>query len=155
MTYGFPHQRIKTWHQMPFNYNKPNTHTLIIREVQLYKQTCDLHRHYVCPDDTCILVSYVCDGTPDCYDGYDEKSCEEMLCANETDYQNRLKLTNSTCSILHYQCSMGNCIRWDQVCDWHADCTDNSDEGKCNPLSDVHRIYFNLQIVSASIYQVI
>ena len=154
VTAGFPHQRIKAWHQIPFNYYKQSAHTLVIMEVQVYKQTCDLQRHYVCPDDTCILVSYVCDGVPDCYDGYDEKSCKDMLCANETDCQNQLMVTNSTCSILHYQCSMGNCIRWDQVCDWHADCTDNSDEGKCNPLSDVHGIHFNLQIVFESSYQV-
>ena len=154
LTYDFPHQRLKTWHQIPFNSDAQSTHTLVVREKQLYKLTCDLQRYYACPDETCILVSYVCDGYLDCHDGHDEKSCRDMLCANETDCQNQLMFTNTTCSIFHYQCSQGGCIRWDQVCDWHADCADNSDEGQCNPLSDVHGIHFNLKIISTSIFQV-
>ena len=55
---------------------------------------------------------------------------------------------------LGYRCYSDDCIRLDQLCDWRADCLDNSDEGHCNPHSDVHFDHFKWQIVSDSIFEV-
>ena len=100
------------------------------------------------------MISYVCNGVVDCADGRDEMLCGEMLCTSTTECQEELIVTNSSCSIMHYRCLSGDCIRLDQLCDWRADCPDNSDEGHCNALSDVHVHHIKRQIKSDSIFQV-
>ena len=154
VTYDLPHQRLKMWHQMQFNYSVQFRYSLNRKTVQLYIQTCDFNKHYTCSNSTCILISYVCDGVFDCADGRDEMLCEEMLCTSTTECQEQLIITNSSCSIMHYRCLSGDCIRLDQLCDWRADCPDNSDEGHCNALSDVHVNHMKRKIKSDSIFQV-
>ena len=36
-----------------------------------------LHHHFNCDDGTCIILLYVCDSVPDCFDGSDENNCGE------------------------------------------------------------------------------
>ena len=153
VTNDFPHQRLKLWHQVQINHGIQIRYKLNRRAVQLYTQTCNFNRHYACPDSTCILLSHVCDGVIDCDDGRDEMACEDILCANKEECLEKLTITNSTCSLMHHRCS-SDCIRLDQVCDWRADCADNSDERNCNALSDVHGEHFKWQIASDSVFQV-
>ena len=154
VTYDLPQQRIKSWHQMQFYYGVQLRYSLNRRAVHKYTQDCNIDRHYACPDSTCILISYVCDGVVDCADGRDEMACENILCANNTECQDQLTITNCSCSHMHYRCYSDDCIRLDQLCDWRADCLDNSDEGHCNPHSDVHVDHFKWQIASDSIFEV-
>ena len=45
-------------------------------ERQLIMHQCQ-HQHFNCDDGTCILLLYLCDSVPDCFDGSDENNCGE------------------------------------------------------------------------------
>ena len=64
----------------------------------------------MCGDESCILADYVCDGIPDCADGFDE---DEEFC--------------STCPF-QFLCTNGRCTDMENVCDGRNQCRDNSDE---------------------------
>ena len=67
--------------------------------------------HFKCPNSYCIPHRKVCDGTWDCYDGYDEMNCE-----------------NYTCSGL-VECATENvCIDKQDVCDGVVDCKNTRDD---------------------------
>ena len=44
------------------------------RPAKQYDLQCE-NNHFQCNDQTCILLIYVCDLTPDCFDGSDEDNC--------------------------------------------------------------------------------
>ena len=64
----------------------------------------------MCGDESCVLADFVCDGIPDCADGFDE---DEEFC--------------STCPF-QFLCTNGRCTDMENVCDGRNQCRDNSDE---------------------------
>ena len=133
---GFKYQRLKTWIHVYYSPNRYILHTLVQRNVRLHKQTCNSNRYYTCSKSTCILTSYVCDRITDCHNGLDETSCAQ-ICDVEQDCQGQCSNGNLTCSMLFYHCSSGEYAALTNVCDWKAQCTDNSDESVCNTETDI------------------
>jgi hypothetical protein len=67
---------------------------------------------------TCLNMSYVCDGIPQCIDQSDERNCK---------YE---------CKIGEFKCHSGHkCIPITYLCDGHVDCEDSSDE-QCEMICD-------------------
>lgn len=65
----------------------------------------------------CILDSWVCDGTPDCEHGEDERNCESK---------------GPRCIPDQFMCHAdGSCLPYSQVCDNVKQCPDGSDEMSC------------------------
>ena len=89
---------------------------------------------FTCSDGECILSDHVCDGIPDCNDGYDEVNC--------------------TCSSSSYKCKTGLCIPLSKYCDFHFDCPDHSDEESCSyPKCDSTQYRCdNGQCIATSLY---
>ena len=150
---GFPYQRLKMWHRTSYMPCQYTNYTLSIRGLQNNKQGCNIDRHHKCSDDTCILTSYVCDGNHDCLNGSDEIVCEST-CDNSTDCSGQCFNKSSLCTKLQYQCLSGEQIALTHVCDWNAHCSDNSDESRCNTVSDIYSNSLDLLTIETTISKV-
>ena len=86
---------------------------------------------HICPDLTYLPNYYVCDGTPQCPGGSDEKDCAD-ICTFDDSSQSRCftqcKAPDCACSAFYFQCEAGGCIPLSEVCDCMEDCADGSDE---------------------------
>lgn len=68
---------------------------------------------FKCKNNECIVISWQCDGYPDCVDQSDEGD----------------HCFSRTCDSWEFRCnSTGQCIPWNWVCDGRADCQDGADE---------------------------
>ncbi|XP_075148597.1 IDLSRF-like peptide [Haematobia irritans] len=84
--------------------------------VQKRSDACHPYEPFKCPGDgNCISIQYLCDGAPDCSDGYDE---DARLC------------TADACHPYEpFKCpGDGNCISIQYLCDGAPDCSDGYDE---------------------------
>ncbi|KAK7069706.1 Low-density lipoprotein receptor-related protein 1B, partial [Halocaridina rubra] len=118
--------------------------------------------HFACEDGLeCIPQSWRCDFAPDCLDASDEPpdcpvaQCSNFHCAvthkclpmgwvcdgepdcgagDTSDEDNEMCNKGSACPLNYYKCKNDvNCILIEQLCDYHTDCPENSDEGDfCN-----------------------
>ena len=82
--------------------------------------------HFRCVSNRCILTSYVCDGTDDCYDNTDEEDCGNISLLR-AEHENRW----DSCADLYHPCVSGECIPLTQQCDGEYHCQDGSDELSC------------------------
>ena len=82
--------------------------------------------HFKCVSNQCILKSYVCDGTEDCYDKTDENGCG-IISRIRTDSTDRWH----SCADLYYPCISAECIPLTLICDGKFHCQDGSDEVLC------------------------
>lgn len=74
--------------------------------------------HFHCDSGECIAKRFLCDGTPDCPNGEDERGCP-------TDARKR-------CSPGKFRCvSDGTCLPVEKFCDGVQHCADGSDERHC------------------------
>ncbi|KAK3871613.1 hypothetical protein Pcinc_023266 [Petrolisthes cinctipes] len=73
-----------------------------------------------CDGNRCLPASWVCDGSPDCTDGSDEKP---VNCPDRG-----LVALVRECRSNEFKCSNSNCIPSAWKCDGQDDCGDNSDE---------------------------
>ncbi|VDN01460.1 unnamed protein product [Thelazia callipaeda] len=77
----------------------------------------------------CILPAWFCDGTNDCWDGWDEQKC---FATRKSNNKYTHILTQQICDKHQHRCnSTGTCIPFSWVCDDHRDCADSSDEAFC------------------------
>uniref|UniRef100_A0A8D8WN38 Vitellogenin receptor n=1 Tax=Cacopsylla melanoneura TaxID=428564 RepID=A0A8D8WN38_9HEMI len=95
--------------------------------------SCDPHSEYECPQShQCIPNVWICDQQPDCSLGEDENP---MLCRDHAVLP-ELSSTTTRSDVLpcsEFSCDNGKCLRYDQVCNKHVDCSDGTDEGgRCN-----------------------
>lgn len=68
-----------------------------------------------CPFTTaCYMKDWECDGENDCWDGSDEKNCDE-----------KFKTQNGTCASDMFRCANGKCIPLQFICDHEDDCGDS------------------------------
>ncbi|CAG0883349.1 unnamed protein product [Darwinula stevensoni] len=66
----------------------------------------------------CILPSWICDGTNDCWDNSDEKDCPIVG-------------SSKACPEKNWRCKSGQCIPLNWKCDGENDCDDGEDEDDC------------------------
>ncbi len=105
--------------------------------VTVTADTC-IHGQHQCDDGTCILDQYACDGSPDCPDGSDEKSCTHVCTFfgmdlwDGRDCFDKCLAIDCSCSTHYFQCNSGKCVPWSFVCNGRDDCRDNSDEVYCS-----------------------
>ena len=83
--------------------------------------------HFKCVSNQCILKSYVCDGTEDCYDKTDENGCSNisLIRTNSNDRWH-------SCADLYHPCMSGECVPLTHMCDGKFHCQDGSDEVLCS-----------------------
>ncbi|XP_059170233.1 sortilin-related receptor-like [Physella acuta] len=68
----------------------------------------------------CVWKSWVCDGTPDCPQGDDERNCQNV----------------TRCAPSEFQCvTDGGCIPFSKRCNNKVDCMDSSDELQCGTVA--------------------
>ena len=84
-------------------------------------------------DGSCVVPQAWCDGTKDCKDGEDEKSCYcfqhgKKVYGGAFCHNICLHDHFCSCSEMLYQCNSGGCISFSLVCDGYAHCQDQSDE---------------------------
>ena len=82
--------------------------------------------HFKCVSNQCILKSYVCDGTEDCYDKTDENGCGNisLIRTNSNDRWD-------SCADLYHPCMSGECVPLTHMCNGKFHCQDGSDEILC------------------------
>lgn len=75
--------------------------------------------HFHCDSGECIVKRFVCDGTPDCPNGEDERGCPPDA--------------RKKCAPGKFKCaSDGICLPIEKFCDGIANCADGSDEQNCD-----------------------
>ncbi|KAG7175791.1 low-density lipoprotein receptor-like isoform X2 [Homarus americanus] len=74
---------------------------------------------FPCDVNRCLPKRWLCDGDPDCHDGFDE---EPANCPNQN------KTQEIGCRSTQFECGNGNCIPNLWKCDGQDDCNDNTDE---------------------------
>ncbi|CAC5369514.1 CORIN [Mytilus coruscus] len=79
---------------------------------------CTLTGQETCPDGSCIMSEWLCDGEADCSDNWDEQNC-------------------SKCSAEQFTCQDGTCVPGTERCNALAACPDKSDERDCVHLSEI------------------
>ena len=77
--------------------------------------------HFKCASNQCILKSYMCDGTEDCYDKTDENDCGNisLIRTNNNDRWD-------SCADLYHPCISGECFPLTLICDGKFHCQDGS-----------------------------
>ena len=90
-----------------------------------------------CPGELRFInMTWVCDGLPDCTSGADELPA---VCPNPTTTPKPGSIFTE-CTPEEFECSSGQCIPFNLICDEYRHCADGTDEGpKCRKL-----IIFNL-----------
>ncbi|XP_069815842.1 SCO-spondin-like [Dendropsophus ebraccatus] len=76
--------------------------------------------HFICANRMCVNISLVCDGSPDCPQGEDERTCEKSLVTAASPNQ------TSPAGCPEYKCPDGRCLMFKQVCNGFPDCADES-----------------------------
>lgn len=96
---------------------KPTTPTASTREK--CKST-----HFHCDSGECITKRFLCDGTPDCPNGEDERGCPSE--------------SRKRCAPGKFRCiSDGACLPIEKFCDGVAHCADQSDERHCEYHTEI------------------
>ncbi|XP_076166468.1 low-density lipoprotein receptor isoform X2 [Ptiloglossa arizonensis] len=115
-------------------------------------------RQFLCANNNCIPISWVCDSVDDCRDNSDETAMEckgkrectdsEFKCPNgrcipeswHCDGDNDCSdgadedptvCRSKPCSGTEFECSPGECIPMSWLCDYQPDCSDELDEKNC------------------------
>jgi len=70
--------------------------SFLLERIYIYlhiSDACHPYEPFKCPGDgTCISIQYLCDGAPDCQDGYDEDS--KLCTAGDNKFNFKLILNN-------------------------------------------------------------
>ena len=130
-TNGLPSHFRKTWISSTCKQNDVLNESYKLGQVHpaIYKYTCNDQKHFNCLDNTCILLSYLCDNVYDCPDKSDESN---EICT-KSDIQ------EDSCGEFHFYCRSAGCIHATQQCDNWQHCDDGSDELLCADIqADVH-----------------
>ncbi len=113
--------------------------------------------HYRCQSGTCILNQYRCDGVSHCENNTDEIDCNDVCQMLDTRTGDVNCFTNCSrpsclCSDHYYQCKVGGCVPWTNVCDCQEDCADGSDEDPCPGQTCTMPLYRNLSKYELGIF---
>ncbi|KAJ8020260.1 Adhesion G-protein coupled receptor G6 [Holothuria leucospilota] len=80
----------------------------------------------------CLRVSDICNGIIDCYDGEDERNCNDEFTQPAVTTENPNALTSPVvCGTEEFLCSEMECVPQRLVCDRFADCSNSRDEENC------------------------
>lgn len=81
---------------------------------------------FACKSDRtkCLPQTAKCNGTSECPNGEDEVGC-------------------ASCAMHEFKCHSGECIREEFLCDTQIDCSDSSDEERCNQTEFSSRLITN------------